>query len=228
MKYIIRTMLTLILFLCMTVTAMANTFQLHTVPAEPKAGKSLTITISLDQTLEGSFRNLQGQLHYDDDFLTYCGYELGAEYAAYMAANIPEKGCFSFSNTDFSDAGFSQIPSGQLVAVTFEIQESKDDMETEFQLDVDVQDTKGKEDTLTSALTVHIREGKQQEPAVQSDVKTATTTTDTRTQQEKPLAQSNLTKNSNPVTFDRIFVFVTVAILAGGVILFKRKKANKE
>lgn len=227
-RNIIRALAVIILFCSMTAVAMADTFQLYTEQSEIMAGEKLTVTVSLAQSLDGSYRNLQGQLQYDDAILTYCSHQLAEEYSAYMAADMPEKSCFTFSNTDFTDEGFKELRAGELVVVTFEVkkQATKGISETMLQLEVDLQDTQGLEETLTSALSIDIHSGQCQEIGENAGT-SEPSLTEATVKRESTQSVHEASKKQNPMLIGAIVVILAAAA-AGGTILSKRKRQNKE
>ena len=142
MKKLISMAFVLIMICCMTGTAMA----------ESETENQITVTVKLNQTLTGEFRNVQGQLNYDPDVLTYVSHSMGTDYADYASKDMPAKKYFTFSRTDMSQTGFTMIPKGTIAVVTFEHDGSLTDvqLDTAFTLKLTVQDTAGNIEQVSS------------------------------------------------------------------------------
>lgn len=158
MKKILVSIATAIMLICsMTTTVMAETFQMNMNKDRIGAGETVMVTINLQEALEGSFGNIQGQLYYDGELFDYRSHQLQGGYEDYMAEDLTERGFFTFSYTDFTSEGFSTINQGDIITVEFQAKEtlSAEKLETRFVLVMDIQDTKGnlrEEKTETSVL----------------------------------------------------------------------------
>lgn len=145
MKRIFSMFLALMLFFSMTVTAAAESFQINTDKDVIEAGEEVTVTVRLNDTLTGNYRNVQGQLKYDVDILSYVSHEMGEKYGHYSAKYLQNKKFFTFSNVDLTSGGFSEIPKGTIVLIVFktnkDITEKK--LNTKFVLNMSVQDIDG-------------------------------------------------------------------------------------
>lgn len=158
MRKIISILLALMLFGSMTVTAMAGSFQLSPNRKQIDAGEKVTVTIKLDTTLKGNYRNVQGQLSYNPDELTYVSHTMGESYGDYTAKNMTAKEYFTFSYTDFSKGGFTTIAKGTVAAVTFKAKESLSvsHLTSALTLNMSVQDIKGNSSKSSADVSVVI------------------------------------------------------------------------
>ena len=157
MKRIFSMFLALMLFFSMTVTASAESFQISTDKNVIEAGEKVTITVKLDDTLTGNYRNVQGQLKYDTGVLTYNSHKMGEKYAHYSSKNLSGKKYFTFSYTDTTSGGFSEIPKGTIVSVVFKTKAdiTEKNLTSKLTLNMSVQDINGnteKAETETSIV----------------------------------------------------------------------------
>ena len=145
MKKIFSMFLALMLFCSMTVTAMADSFQIGTDKELIDAGENVTVTVNLDKTLTGDFRNIQGQLKYDTDILTYVTHKMGDDYEGYSSKNILERSYFTFSYTDMTAGGFSEVPQGNIAVIIFKSNKeiTADHVDAALTLTMKVQNIKG-------------------------------------------------------------------------------------
>lgn len=146
MKRIFSMFLALMLFFSMTVTASAENFQISTNKNVIEAGEKVTVTVKLGDALTGSYRNVQGQLKYDTDVLTYKSHEMGEKYEHYSSKYMPGKKYFTFSYTDMTSGGFSQLSKGTIVSVVFKTKKdiTEKNLSSKLTLNMSVQNTKGK------------------------------------------------------------------------------------
>ena len=79
----------------------------------------MTVTVKMNETLTGNFRNVQGQLNYDTSALTYVSHTMGGSYSRYVSSDMPNRSYFTFSNTDFTKEGFNEVPQGTIATVVF-------------------------------------------------------------------------------------------------------------
>ena len=124
MKKILSLLLALILVGSMTVSAFAAEFQVGVSETVIEAGEEVTVTITLDETLvpveTTGFRNIQGQLIYDPEILTYVSHEMAEAYKHYSSKDMPARKYFTFSYTAFNEEGFTEIPAGTVVTIVFQ------------------------------------------------------------------------------------------------------------
>lgn len=161
MKRIFSMFLALMLFFSMTVTAAAESFQINTDKDVIEAGEEVTVTVRLNDTLTGNYRNVQGQLKYDVDILSYVSHEMGEKYGHYSAKYLQNKKFFTFSNVDLTSGGFSEIPKGTIVSIVFKTNKdiTEKNLSTKFVLNMSVQDIDGSSDkSETDASIVICRE----------------------------------------------------------------------
>jgi len=158
MKRIFSMFLALMLFCSMTVTAVAESFQISTDKSVIEAGDNVTVTVKLDDTLTGSYRNVQGQLKHDADILTYVSHEPGEKYDHYSSKYISGKKYFTFSYTDMTAGGFSEIPKGTIVSVVFKTKKDIEEknLSSKLTLNMSVQDTKGNTDKTNANTSIVI------------------------------------------------------------------------
>ena len=170
MKKIIPVLLALALFFSMTAAVMADSFQINTDRDTVSRGDKVTVNITLDEDISGQFRNVQGQLNYDTELVTYESHELGESYSNYTANDMPDRKYFTFSNTDFTDDGFSKIPAGDVVAVTFKVSRNikADHLNTTFTLKLSMQDISGKTENLAADTSVLICNGQKNSGSTQT------------------------------------------------------------
>ena len=123
MKKILSLLLALILVGSMTVSAFAAEFQVGVSETVIEAGEEVTVTITLDETLvpveTTGFRNIQGQLIYDPEILTYVSHEMAEAYKHYSSKDMPARKYFTFSYTAFNEEGFAEIPAGTVVTIVY-------------------------------------------------------------------------------------------------------------
>lgn len=123
MKKILSLLLALILVGSMTVSASGAEFQVGVSEKVIGTGEEVTVTISLDETLAPvetvGFRNIQGQLIYDPEILTYVSHEMAEAYQHYSSKDMPARKYFTFSYTAFNEEGFTEIPAGTVVTIVF-------------------------------------------------------------------------------------------------------------
>ena len=79
----------------------------------------MTVTVKMNETLTGNFRNVQGQLNYDTSALTYVSHTMGGSYSRYVSSDMPNRSYFTFSNTYFTKEGFKEVPQGTIATVVF-------------------------------------------------------------------------------------------------------------
>lgn len=158
MKKIISIFLALMLFCSMTVTAMAADFQVTADNISIVPGEQVTVTIKLDQKLTGNFRNVQGQLIYNQDVMTYVSHTMSKNYMEYASKHIPAKTYVTFSKTDMTAAGFTAIPQGTIATVKFQSKSemTESQLNANFTLKMSVQDTSGNTDRNLSEVTITI------------------------------------------------------------------------
>jgi len=166
MKKIISIFLALMLFCSMTVTAMAENFQVTADNTSIVPGEQITITIKVNKKLTGTFRNVQGQLIYNSDAMTYVSHTMSKEYMEYASKHIPARTYITFSRTDMTAAGFTIIPQGTIATVKFQSKSelTEPQLKANFDLKMSVQDTSGKTDRDISAVTITIN--KPSDPGV--------------------------------------------------------------
>ncbi|MBR3786416.1 MAG: hypothetical protein IKJ77_08430 [Firmicutes bacterium] len=153
------TLLFLMTMLCtMPAAAMTSTLELHADKDRLGEKEQIAVTVYLYETVTGEFRNLQGQLTYDTEIFSYVSHQMGEAYSQYAAADMAEKGFFTFSNTDFTDKGFSEIQEGTLVTVVFETKEKlkRKERDTKFVLNMDLQDTRGVSETFAKEVSIKV------------------------------------------------------------------------
>ncbi|MDO4745114.1 MAG: fibronectin type III domain-containing protein [Bacillota bacterium] len=148
MKRIFSMFLAMMLFFSMTVTAAAESFQISADKDVIEAGEEVTVTVRLNDTLTGNYRNVQGQLKYDVDILSYVSHEMGEKYGHYSAKYLQNKKFFTFSNVDLTSGGFSEIPKGTIVSIVFKTNKdiTEKNLSTKFVLNMSVQDIDGSSD----------------------------------------------------------------------------------
>ena len=161
MKKIIPILFVLVLLAAMTATAAADSFQINTDKNTVSAGESVTVSVVLDEKIEGSFRNVQGQLNYDPDILRYESHTLGDGYAEYVTSDMPDRKYVTFTNTDFTEDGFSNLPAGSVITVTFKANDSAyaEHLKTALTLNLSIQDTEGRMQDMTAETAVTICSG---------------------------------------------------------------------
>ncbi|MBR6798997.1 MAG: hypothetical protein IKM63_02890, partial [Firmicutes bacterium] len=137
MKRIFSMFLALMLFCSMTVTAAAESFQISTDKNVVEAGENVTVTVKVGDTLIGSYRNVQGQLKYDTDVLTYVSHEMGKNYVDYSSKNMSGKKYFTFSYTEMKEIGFSELPKGTIVSVIFKAKKDIEEKNLSSKLTLD-------------------------------------------------------------------------------------------
>lgn len=158
MKRIFSMFLALMLFCSMTVTAAAESFQISTDKNVVEAGENVTVTVKVGDTLIGSYRNVQGQLKYDTDVLTYVSHEMGEKYVHYSSKNMSGKKYFTFSFTDMTAGGFSEIPKGAIVVVVFKTKKdiAEKNLSSKLALNMSVQDISGSSNKTDADVSVTI------------------------------------------------------------------------
>ncbi len=159
------------MFFSMTTVAMAESFQIYKDKSVVSSGETVTISIVLDEAMNGEFRNIQGQLSYDTDLLAYVSHQGGEEYSGYTYADMADRKYFTFSYTDFTDDGLLEISKGTVVSVKFKVNDgvTEEHLKAALMLTVNVQDVKGRTDDLTSESSVLICNEEQQESADSQD-----------------------------------------------------------
>ena len=156
-----RILAILAIFMMCTVTAAASTssFRLELDKEMSDTDEAIYVTVRLTDAMKGSFRNVQGQLKYDAATVSYVSHQLGEAYSHYAASDMREKGWFSFSYTEFAEAGFSDLPEGMVTTVVFKLENEL--METadfaDFVLEIDVQDTAGISEKMSDVLRIDIQ-----------------------------------------------------------------------
>lgn len=170
MKKIIPVLLALVLFFSMTAAVMAESFQLNTDRDTVSRGDKVTVNVTLDEDVSGQFRNVQGQLNYDPETVTYESHELGESYSNYTANDMPDRKYFTFTNTDFTDDGFSAISAGNVVSVTFKVGKNikAEHLNTTFTLKLSMQDISGKTENLAADTSVLICTGQKNSGSTQT------------------------------------------------------------
>lgn len=158
MKKAISLILPLVLVCGLAVNAMAAEFQISTDKDVINAGETVTIAVGLDETLTGAFRNVQIQIYYNTDELTYTSHQLGGAYSHYASGDVAKRGYFACSNTDFNPSGFAEIPQGTIVTVVFtaNAEMTADHLTTELNVAASVQDIYGETEEKTLPLTIVI------------------------------------------------------------------------
>lgn len=148
----------IMMFFSMTEIVMADSFQINTDKSTVSPGEPVTIRVWLDEMVTGEFRNLQGQISYDTDLLTYVSHKKGEVSSDYTFADMPDRKYFTFSNTDFTDDGFSKINKGTVVSVQFKVKDDvvEEHLKTALMLTVNVQDIEGKSENLMSSVSILI------------------------------------------------------------------------
>jgi len=159
-KKIISILFAILIFSSMTVVAMAESLQITTDKDTVSAGELISINVVFDETITGEYRNIQGQLNYNTDLLTYVSHQSGEQYNNYTCSDMADRGYFTFSYTDFTDDGFSEIAEGNVVSVKFKVKENltTDHIKTALDLDANIQDIKGNTEELTVSTSVLICE----------------------------------------------------------------------
>lgn len=117
---------------------------------------TITVSVNLKESFQGNYRNLQGKLYYDTDVISYVSHEMGASYVDYVAMDMQEKGFFAFSNTDFTEDGFSEVKKDTVVTIVFQTKK-RIPRKTEritFEFIADLQDTKGGSETFTDTYAL--------------------------------------------------------------------------
>lgn len=158
MKRIFSVFLALMLFCSMTVTAMAESFQISTDKNVISAGENVTVTVKLDKAMSGNYRNVQGQLKYDTATLTYVSHQMGDKYGHYAAKDMPARQYFTFSNTNMTAGGFAEIPQDTIATVVFKTNKAiaADHVNASLTLKMSVQDINGKSVKTDSAASLVI------------------------------------------------------------------------
>lgn len=148
----------IMIFVNTATIVMADSFQINTDKSTVSPGETVTVSIALDETMVGEFRNLQGQLSYETALLTYVSHQTGASSFNYTFANLADRNYFTFSNTDFTDDGFSQIGKGAIASVKFKVKDeiTEEHLKTALRLTINIQDIKGKSEELTSSDSILI------------------------------------------------------------------------
>ena len=155
------------IFFSMTAIVMAESFQINTDKSVVSMGEYVSVNVRLEESMTGQFRNVQGQLYYDTDLLTYVSHQSGEQFSNYTYADMPDRKYFTFTNTDFTDDGFSKINEGKAVSVKFKVNEdvTEEHLKAAFSLKVDIQDIRGEEEEVTSSTALLICNGVHQESA---------------------------------------------------------------
>ena len=158
MKRIFSVFLALMLFCSMTVTAMAESFQISTDKNVISAGENVTVTVKLDKAMNGNYRNVQGQLKYDTATLAYVSHQMGDKYTHYASKNMPDRKYFTFSNTNMTAGGFTEIPQGTVATVVFKTNKdiAADHVTAALTLSMSIQDINGKSVKTDSAASLVI------------------------------------------------------------------------
>ena len=158
MKKLFAMMLALVMVCSMTVTAMAAEVGVSADKNAVDAGDTVTITIKMNETLTGNFRNVQGQLTYDTSAWSYVSHTMGGSYSHYMSKNFTNRNYFTFSNTDFTEFGFTEIPQGTIVTVVFKANSdiAESHLTSAFSLNLSVQDLKGQTERFSPSASVTI------------------------------------------------------------------------
>jgi len=158
MKRIFSMFLALMLFCSMTVTAAAESFQISTDRNVIEAGENITVAVKLDDTLTGNYRNVQGKLKHDTDILTYVSHKMGEQYAHYSSKYMSGKKYFTFSYTDMTASGFSELPKGTIVSVVFKAKKDIEEknLSSKLTLDMSVQDINGSTDKTNANTSIVI------------------------------------------------------------------------
>lgn len=161
MKKIISILFAIVLLAGMTATAAADSFQINTDKSTVSAGESVTVKVVLDEKITGGFRNVQGQLTYDPEILSYVGHDLGDSYSGYVTSNMPDRKYVTFTNTDFTEKGFEELATGSVITVTFKVNSSvaAEHMKTALDLDLSIQDTEGQMQELAAETEITICSG---------------------------------------------------------------------
>ena len=158
MKKLLTMLLTVMLFCSMGVSIMAASVGVSIDKSAVNAGDTVTVTVKMDETLTGNFRNVQGQLNYDTSAWTYISHTMGESYSSYRSSDMPNKSYFTFTNTDFSKEGFKEVPQGTIVAVVFKANSdfSEKHLSEVFTLNISVQDVNGQSEDFGSSASVLI------------------------------------------------------------------------
>ena len=199
MKKIISIFLALMLFCSMTVTAMAADFQVTADNISIVPGEQVTVTIKLDQKLTGNFRNVQGQLIYNQDVMTYVSHTMSKNYMEYASKHIPAKTYVTFSKTDMTAAGFTAIPQGTIATVKFQSKSemTESQLNANFTLKMSVQDTSGNTDRNLSEVTITI--SKPSNPDVNPEEGTGSTPVPEEKPEVTPTPEPTPTPTPTPV-----------------------------
>ena len=119
-------MLPLNVFADETNTRFSVTTSAETVTAE----ETFTVTVALDETITKSedITNVQGELYYDTDVLTYVTHDRGESLKGFTATNKEDSKRFQFSRTAMGNEDGElesfEIPAGNMVTVTFAVNEN--------------------------------------------------------------------------------------------------------
>lgn len=144
---------------------------------------TITISVNLKESFQGNYRNLQGKLYYDTDVISYVSHEMDASYVDYVAMDMQEKGFFAFSNTDFTEDGFSEVKADTIVTIVFQVKK-KIPRKTErvtFDFVADLQDIKGGSEIFRDTYVLE----KAGDTLIKEDLSEPVTQEDTGTTQDK-------------------------------------------
>ncbi len=158
MKKLMTMLFALMLFCSMSVSVMAASVGVSTDKSAVDAGDTVTVTVKMNETLTGNFRNVQGQLNYDTSAWTYVSHTMGGSYSSYQSSDMPNKSFFTFTNTDFTKEGFKEVPQGTIVTVVFKANSnlSEKHLSAAFTLNMNVQDVNGQSENSSSSASVLI------------------------------------------------------------------------
>ena len=103
---------------------LASRFKLNISDASISSGEQVTVTIALNQAVLKSdhVTNVQGELYFDADELTYVSYELDHSYSDYKAGYVKSKERFQFSKTSMNREAY-ECESGDVVKVVLKVNE---------------------------------------------------------------------------------------------------------
>lgn len=84
---------------------LASRFKLNISDAKIDAGDQVTVTVDLNQAIlkTDNITNVQGELYFDTDELTYVSHKLDSSYNDYKASYVKNKKRFQFSKTSMTN-----------------------------------------------------------------------------------------------------------------------------
>lgn len=163
MKKIVSIILSISLIFAVAISTFAAEFEIVSDSDQIKAGEKITVEIILGKTipLSENIVNLQGELYYDTEILSYVSHEMGEDYSDFLNQNMPNKNRFQFSKTSMTLTPY-EVKAGTVLKITFLAAEnlSVKELETVFQFETKMMNDSAELFVDNIELNVSIEESK--------------------------------------------------------------------